>query len=83
MTPTPTHDSNPSPQPLTPTPQPNPNPNSDQVSFEELRDIFPETPASPRSPPRYSEGQRATSPHSARGSARGASGGSRQRTNVD
>jgi len=52
---------------------------ADEVSFEELRDIFPETPASPRSPPRHSEGMPAPSPVS----ARGPSGGSRQRTNVD
>jgi len=52
---------------------------ADEVSFEELRDIFPDSwvsPEPPRSPPPRSEGMRNASPVSARG-------GSRQRTNVD
>ena len=52
---------------------------ADEVSFEELRDIFPDSMLDtepPRSPPPRSEGRTNASPVSARG-------GSRQRTHVD
>ena len=51
----------------------------DEVTFEELRDIFPDAALGtepPRSPPPRSEGRCNASPMSARS-------GSRQRTNVD
>ena len=52
---------------------------ADEVTFEELRDIFPDAGLGtepPHSPPPRSEGRSSASPMSARS-------GSRQRTNVD